>query len=68
MISFLINYQFFTHPQKKTVKITPITPPKSEHKKPAKKLQKLKTSANENDKDWELVPPDGGWGWYVNEK
>lgn len=19
----------------------------------------------EDDKDWELVPPDGGWGWLV---
>lgn len=32
----------------------------AENKKPLTRLQKEKSTANDED-NWELVPPDGGW-------
>lgn len=55
-------YVIFVFPL--TVKITPIiVSPKSEPKKPLKRLLQKPKPAEEEEKDWELVPPDGGWGW-----
>lgn len=42
-----------------TVKITP-----AKAKTDGKSSKKEKKPA-EDDKDWVLVPPDGGWGWLV---
>lgn len=44
-----------------TVKIVPVGK-RSDKKSPTKKAEEKRKS---DDKDWELVPPDGGWGWLI---
>lgn len=50
---------------------TSIAKPKKDTKKPHKKDKRTKLNKNkdpeknDDDEEWELVPPDGGWGWLI---
>lgn len=42
--------------------VTPIT--EESEQKPLSKLQKKNGKPSHKD-NWELIPPDGGWGWLI---